>query len=83
MLEKEYQNMKTYPKSDPKMEPKSIKNHSKIDAKKDTKKESLKLYKPGINLAWRNARRPQTQSFQKTSFGVKCEENKRRKPTEG
>ena len=56
---------------------------SKIDATKGTKKKGLKLYKPGINLAWRNARRPQTQSFQKTSFGVKCEENKRRKPTKG
>ena len=81
--QKKSQNMKTHQKSDPKMEPKSIKNHSKIDPKKGTKKEGLKLYKPGINLAWRNARRPQTQSFQKTSFGVRCEESTLRKSNEG
>ena len=69
--------MKTHQKSDPQMEPKSIKIYSKIDAKKGTKKEGLK---PGF-LGGRNARRPQTQSFQKTSFGVRCEENKQRKLT--
>ena len=55
----------------------------KIDAKKETKKEVPNLGPAKQTLARSNARDPQTQSFQKTSFGVRCEENKRRKPTEG
>ena len=43
MLEKKYQNMKTYPKNDPKMVPKSINNHSKNRCEKRYKKEVPKL----------------------------------------
>ena len=75
--------MKTHPKSDPKMEPKSSKNHSQIDAKKETKKEVPNLGWAKQTLARSNARDPQTQSFQKTSFGMRCEENKQRKLTKG
>ena len=75
--------MNTHQKSDPKMEPKSIKNHSKIDAKKETKNEGLKHYKTLEIQGRRKRRYPQTQSFQKTSFGVRCEESTRRKSNEG
>ena len=68
--------MKTHQTSDPKMEPKSIKNHSKNRCEKRNRKKSAI---PEKTLARRDARNPQTQSFQKNP----SEENKRRKPTEG
>ena len=64
---KESQNMKTYPKSDPKMEPKSIKNHSKNRCEKRDEKRRFK-FQVGERV------RTPNQSFQKTSFGVRCEE---------
>ncbi len=68
--------MKTHQKSDPKMVPKSIKNHSKNRCEKRYKKEVPKLRSAEELVS-------QTQSFQKTSFGVRCEESTLRKSNEG
>ena len=75
-LKKDSQNMKTLQKSDPKMEPQSIKNHSKNRCEKKTKKENLKLRSAEEAVS-------PNQSFQKTSFGVRCEESTLRKSNEG
>jgi hypothetical protein len=48
----------------------------KIDAKKETKKEERRPSPEQCAY-------PPNQSFQKTSFGVRCEESTRRKSNEG
>ena len=55
-------------------------NPSKIIPNSMRKNRQKKRYQ---TKARSNARNPQTQSFQKTSFGVRCEENTRRKLTKG
>ena len=76
MLEKREPKYENHQKNNPKMEPKSIKNQSQKDAKKETKKEV-----PNPRSA-EEAVSP-NQSFQKTSFGVRCEESTLRKSNEG
>ena len=64
--------MKIHQKSDPKMEPKSIKNHSKNQCEKRHEKRRSKTAQTADRHGTDNR---QTQSFQKTSFGVRCEES--------